>query len=177
MACNHVSFLDPPLLGAACPRRINFMARASLFKQPILGWYLRRVEAISLLREQADLPAIRESITRLRRGEVVAIFPEGGRQLTGQLGTAKRGVGVLAISAQVPVVPVYVHGTFAAWPPNARWPKPTKIRVAFGPMISYTTGSAQRIQGRASRLSQAQLADAVTHQWRRLEEQLHDRTS
>ena len=161
VASNHVSYLDPPVVGVACPRRVAFMARTTLFAHPWLGTFLRGVRAIPLRRGEADHGAISEAIERLRGGGGVAIFPEGTRQLSGQLGAAKRGVGLLAVSAQVPIVPALVTGTFEALPPDAQRLQPAKIRVAFGPPVPYTTSSA-------SPSTHQQLADAVTRAWQQL---------
>ena len=163
VASNHVSFLDPPVVGVACPRPIGFMARETLFAHPLLGVFLHGVHCIPLRRGEADVGAIREAIVRLRRGEGVAIFPEGTRQLSGHLGRARRGVGLLAAHARVPVVPALVTGTFEALPPEAKKLGKAKIRVAFGPSISYTTNSV-------SASDHQQFADQVTEAWRQLAE-------
>lgn len=186
LASNHLSYLDPPLLGAACPRRLAFLARADLFRAPLLAAFMRGVHVIALQREATDIAAVREALARLRRGDAVAIFPEGGRQFSGQLGSAKRGVALLAFAADVPIVPVFVRGTFEAWPPGARRLRRAKIRVAFGPPIPYTAttpppaGSpgSQIPQGRgegagAARHRQQAVAAAVTDAWRRLEQPSH----
>jgi 1-acyl-sn-glycerol-3-phosphate acyltransferase len=179
VACNHVSYLDPLSLAACCPRRLRFMARANLFDHWLLGPYLRSTGVMPLQREERDVAALRLAIERLRRGEAVAIFPEGGRQFSGQLGAAKRGVGLLAATARVPIVPVLVQGTFEALPPDASRLRRAKIRVAFGKPIPYTTGSVsppgETVSSQRSSASVAPareqhqvLADAVTHQWHEL---------
>lgn len=168
LAANHMSYLDPPALGAASPRRVNFLARADLFRHGLLGAFMRGVHVIPLQRDEADRSAIREAVRRLRRGEVVGIFPEGGRQFSGRLGTAKRGVGLLAVLAEAPVVPVVIHGTFEALPPTGGGPRRAKIRVAFGQPIAYTKRSLP------SRAHEERLAAAVTEQWHELAAQLHD---
>ena len=173
VASNHVSFLDPPLIGVACPRRLRFMARADLYHQPLLAAFLRGVRTISIKRGEADLTAIRAGLACLRAGEPVAIFPEGGRQLSGALGSAKRGVGFLAEAAGVPVIPAYVSGTFQALPPHAHGLCRAKIRVAFGEPIAYTSVPVSTTAGpdagvRGSRARQESLADAVTRQWKHL---------
>jgi len=165
LASNHVSYLDPPVVGVACPRRVAFMARTTLFAHPFLGAFLRGIHAIPLRRGEADHGAVSEAIARLRRGLGVAIFPEGTRQLSGRLGSAKRGVGLLAATAQVPIVPALVTGTFDALPPEAKRLHRAKIRVAFGPPIPYTTASV------SSPGDHQQLADAVTQAWQRLDEE------
>lgn len=165
LASNHVSYLDPPLVGAACPRRLRFMARAELFTHTLLGAFLRAVHAIPVKRGEADVTAVRTALTCLRHGEAVTIFPEGGRQFSGKLGVAKRGVGLLADTAQVPVIPTLVQGTFRALPPHARRLARAKIRVAFGEPIPYTGNSSS-----STRAHQEQLADAVTRKWQDLEQ-------
>jgi 1-acyl-sn-glycerol-3-phosphate acyltransferase len=182
LASNHFSYLDPPLIGSSCPRRVAFMARSNLFRHPVLGAYLRGVGVIPLQRESGDLPALRAAIRTLSQGQPLAIFPEGGRQLSGRLGAAKRGVGLLAMEARVPIVPVLVRGTFQALPPGARGLRRAKIQVAFGPLIPYTeasfleAGGPQPASGEGRggparrRAQEARLAEAVTLAWRRLEE-------
>jgi 1-acyl-sn-glycerol-3-phosphate acyltransferase len=198
LAANHVSFLDPPVVGSACPRRLRFLARADLFRHARLGGWMRSVGVIPVKRGEADLPAVRAALRVLRRGEPVAIFPEGGRQISGALGRAKRGVGLLAEAAGVPIIPAFVQGTFEALPPDAKRFGSAKIRVAFGPPISYTTGSSAtswRDQGPAASLAGARdavpsgakgaaqagqparvrhqaVADEVTRAWQRLKGQL-----
>ena len=176
LASNHISYLDPPLVGVACPRRLRFMARADLYGSRRLAAFLNGVRVISLKRDEPDLRAVREALACLRRGEPVAIFPEGGRQLSGTLGEARRGVGLLALAAQVPIIPVFVQGTFQALPPGATELQSAKIRVAFGEPIPYTDEppslQERRRAGAAGKERQEALAGAVTRQWRRLREQL-----
>jgi len=164
LASNHLSFLDPLVLGVACPRRVCFMARDTLFRHPLLRVFLHGVRVIPLKRDESDVTAVREALKRLRAGEPIALFPEGTRQLSGRLGRAKRGVGLIALKAQVPIVPALVTGTFAALPPRSPRLHRTKIRVAFGPPISYTSSSLS-----SSRDRQTELAEFLTQQWHRLE--------
>jgi len=169
VAANHVSYLDPPLVGAVCPRRLRFLARADLFDHPLLGAFLRGVHVIPLTRGAGDVTAMRTALACLGRGEAVTIFPEGGRQFSGQLGAAKRGVGLLADTAQAPIVPALVQGTFQALPPGARRLRRAKIRVAFGEPIAYTKTSSS-----SARAHHEELARAVTQRWRDLAERWQD---
>lgn len=115
LVANHASLLDPPLVGSAMRRPVNFMAKAELFKIPLLGWILPKVKAFPVQRGGADRAAVRESIERLQKGEVVCLFPEGTRTKTGQMLPLQRGAGLIAMRADVPIVPVGLIGTFKPW--------------------------------------------------------------
>ncbi len=124
VACNHLSYLDPPVLGTACPRRIAYMAKRQLFAIPVLGPLIMAVGAYPVDREGSAASAIRRSVQALRRGEVIGIFPEGTRNLAG-VAQLHEGVALLASLAQAPVVPACIVGTKDAVRLRA-------IRVAFG---------------------------------------------
>lgn len=178
LASNHVSYLDPPVLGVACPRRVAFMARRTLYRHLLLRWFNRAMRCIPLRRDEGDLQAIREVVHRLERGEGVAIFPEGERQWSGALSEAKRGVGLVAMKARVPIVPVLVRGTFEALPRGRKRLRRAKIRVAFGPQIAYTeehfsVGEPAKRAGLAAR--HEALGQAVTQGWRRLQSEYDHR--
>jgi len=110
VACNHVSYFDPPLLGTACPRRIRYMAKAELFKMSVLGPLITAFGAYPVERSGTPMAAVRRSVEVLRRGEVIGIFPEGTRNLDGTV-QAHEGVALLASLGKSPVVPAAVAGT------------------------------------------------------------------
>jgi 1-acyl-sn-glycerol-3-phosphate acyltransferase len=138
LACNHASHLDPPLVACAVPHRIMyFMARDTLFDDSIVGKGLRMIRTIiPINRESGDVGAIRKGLSALRQGHPLALFPEGTRTSDGNLQPVKGGLGLLIVKAGVPVVPVYVHGTFEAFPRGAKRWKPTPLRVLFGEPIA-----------------------------------------
>lgn len=110
-ACNHVSNVDPPFVGATFPREVHFVAKASLFGNPAFGWLIRSFNAIPIKRGVFDREAMSTFVDLLRRGRSVMIFPEGGRVMTGELGRPRSGVGYLAVHSGIAVVPVYAQGT------------------------------------------------------------------
>lgn len=172
LATNHVSYLDPVVVGVASPRQVVFMAQTRLWKTPFMRLYLWLMDCIPVERGTVDRKAIRESIKRLKAGSVVGIFPEGERQHSGELSQAKRGVGLLAVHAGVPIVPVFVQGTHEALPRGGGGYLPVKIQVAFGPQILYTDlrFSTGRPEGESHSARHEALAQAVTASWRQLSE-------
>ncbi|MEW6570866.1 MAG: lysophospholipid acyltransferase family protein [Nitrospirota bacterium] len=135
VASNHASYLDPPLLGVALKRRPTYLAKEGLFTVPLLGTFIQMF-SLPVRRENPQPSAIKAVLRRLQEGELVVIFPEGGRSVDGSLQPAKRGIGVLIALSGAPVVPVFLKGTDRALPVNSKLPKPSKIKVVFGkPML------------------------------------------
>jgi len=132
---NHQSHLDPILVGISCQRRLNFLARNTLFDFAPLGWLIHSVDAIPIEREGAGMGGIKEALRRLKSQEMVLVFPEGTRSLDGKLGPLKGGFCMLARRGQVPLLPVAVAGSFYAWPRQRLWPRPSVINVQFGPPL------------------------------------------
>ena len=137
LACNHVSYLDPVIFGISCPRPLNYMARESLFKDRLLGWLLAHVNVFTIKRYSADIGAIKEALRRLKMGGGLLLFPEGTRSSDGQIGEGLEGVGFLARKSNVPVIPAYIKGTQKAMPKGAKFVKPARLTVIFGPVVRF----------------------------------------
>lgn len=137
IAANHCSYLDPPVMGGANSRRIvHFLARDTLFSNPVARWFFPRVGVIALDRTKGDLGALKKAIATLKEGKVIGLFPEGTRSPDGQMREAKGGIGFLIAKGNVPVVPLYISGTFAAFPKGADKLRPGRLVARFGPPIS-----------------------------------------
>ncbi|MGC8862056.1 MAG: lysophospholipid acyltransferase family protein [Armatimonadota bacterium] len=133
LCANHVSYIDPPALGAGCPRKVHFMAKEPLFQIPVLGFLIKRVGAFPVRTHSADRAALRRAIELLQNGQVVAMFPEGTRNLTSELLLPPEpGVGMIALRAQVPVVPVALINTAKLLPPHSIFFRFTRIKVIYG---------------------------------------------
>jgi 1-acyl-sn-glycerol-3-phosphate acyltransferase len=132
VACNHVSYLDPPVLGSFCPRRVSYMAKKELFTIPVLGQVIRALGAYDVDRQGSATRAIKRSLQVLEAGGAIGIFPEGTRNPTGTV-SAQTGVALLASLAQVPVVPACVYGTDRAL-------RLGRIDVAFGAPMALPAG-------------------------------------
>ncbi len=134
IASNHQSYLDPVLLGAGTSRPLSFMARDTLFRNPLFGPLIRGVHAFPVRRDGVGKEGLKEAVRRLKAGEAVVVFPEGTRSKDGQVGPIREGAGLLARLASVPVVPAAVD-TFRAWPRKRAYPLPAPLKVAYGKAI------------------------------------------
>lgn len=133
LVSNHQSFLDPVIVGYGLDREVNYMARDSLFRNPVFGWFIRSVNAFPIRRGEADMRAIKETFRRLKDGKVVLMFPEATRTSNGKITPFKPGLALLAQKAQAAVVPVVIDGAFEAWPRTSPIPKPfSPVSVSFG---------------------------------------------
>ena len=135
---NHVSLLDPPLVGGAAPRPLFFMAKEELFRIPLFGRLIRGLNARPVRRDGSDTRALKAALAQLQEGHALLVFPEGTRGEEGQpLREGKPGVGMLAVLSGAPVVPVYVSGSGAALPRGRTLPRPARVRVTFGPPLTF----------------------------------------
>ncbi|MBE7495632.1 MAG: 1-acyl-sn-glycerol-3-phosphate acyltransferase [Verrucomicrobiaceae bacterium] len=132
IACNHVSFLDPPFVGQAFEEAIHYFARKTLFDHPLAGWVLRRWQAIPIDRDKPDASALKQTIRLLKEGKKVLIFPEGTRSPDGQLQSAEAGVGLFIAKSQVPVLPVRIFGTYDCFPRGCRFPQKADVTLVVG---------------------------------------------
>lgn len=136
LVSNHLSHLDPPLLGWLVGRTTCFMAKEELFRVPLLGWWIRKTGAFPVKRGMADRAALRRAQEVLAQGYILAIFPEGHRSEDGHLQAAEDGAGLIAVRSRAPILPAAVIGTNRILPPHALWPRPGKVTVRFGPVFS-----------------------------------------
>ncbi len=136
IAPNHISYLDPPIIGAVLPRNGNFMAKKGLFDVPVLRWMIKGA-AFPVDRNNPRPSTIKEAVKRLKKGQVVIMFPEGHRNDTGELMDAKRGIGMIASLSRATIIPAFIQGTNKALPPKTKCLKRAKILVVFGRPIYY----------------------------------------
>ena len=132
LAPNHESFLDPPMLAMSLKRRVTYLAKEYLFRAFFVGWLLRSIGAFPIKTKADDFRSIRELIKILKLGHCLVVFPEGTRSHDGNMKEAEAGVGFLAIKSEAAVVPVYIDGSFEAFPKGAKFFKFWPIRVYYG---------------------------------------------
>lgn len=110
IAANHTSNFDPLILGWAAAREIYFLAKEELFRYRPFAWLIRAWNALPVGRGEIDLRAVRLCSRVLRHRQTLVLFPEGTRSKTGEMASFKRGVGMLALINQVPVIPTHIAG-------------------------------------------------------------------
>jgi 1-acyl-sn-glycerol-3-phosphate acyltransferase len=136
LASNHVSYLDPPLTGCGVRKRpVRYMARDTLMSNRFSRWLLLSLLNIPVNREQGGTAALKKGLQALKEGSALGLFPEGTRSPDGNLQPAKGGIGFLMIKSHVPVIPVYIDGSYKAYPKGAKFIKPAKISVHYGKPI------------------------------------------
>jgi 1-acyl-sn-glycerol-3-phosphate acyltransferase len=109
IAANHLSAIDPPLVGALCPRTIFYMAKAELLAMPVIGEALMWTGAFPVRRGEGDRDAIRNARELVRQGHMVGVFLEGTRQRFGYPGALQPGGFMIALNEGVPVIPCGVY--------------------------------------------------------------------
>ena len=132
---NHQSHFDPSLVGMGCRRRMNYLARQSLFGFAPFRWLCKSLDAIPIDLAGMGLSGLKESLRRLKRGEIVLIFPEGSRTEDGEVGEFLPGFTALAARSNVAILPVAIEGAYAAWPKGQKLPRLGTIHVHYGPPI------------------------------------------
>jgi 1-acyl-sn-glycerol-3-phosphate acyltransferase len=142
LASNHISHFDPFIISSVARRKIDWMAMAEFFPLPIVGLFLRAVDAFPAERDRADRKTIRTAIERLRNGRVVGVFPEGGiRDGTRSLlegAPVRAGASTLAHIAGVPIVPCVILGSDRLYAKRNWLPfRRTPVWIGFGKAISH----------------------------------------
>ena len=136
LVSNHQSHYDPPLVACCCPRRVNTLAKKDLFNFTPFGWYIRSLGAFPVDREGSALGGVRETLRRLKKGEVVVMFPEGMRCLDGEICEFMNGFTMIATRSKAAILPMAIEGPFQAWPPTRNLPRlGPRMHVAFGKAI------------------------------------------
>ena len=166
LAANHISHFDPPLIGLACHRDIDWMAMAELFTHPLMRAFCHATGAFPTDRSRVDRTAVRTAMNRLRAGRCVGIFPEGGIR-TGEASLlhgarVKPGVASLAVMAEAPVLPCVILGSDRLY--QRRWWYPwnrVTIWIAFGKPVAARLQEGEDREAARQRIEQTLSAEMV----------------
>ncbi|MCK9614275.1 MAG: 1-acyl-sn-glycerol-3-phosphate acyltransferase [Candidatus Omnitrophica bacterium] len=128
LASNHISYLDPEIVGMVCPRQLNYLAKEELFQNKLFAAFLKKINVIPIKRGQADLHVLRLSL-KILEDRPLLIFPQGTRATN--YDSFKEGVGFLYKNSQAPVIAAKVYGTDKVLPKGAKFLRFGKIKVIF----------------------------------------------
>jgi len=146
LVSNHQSFFDIFSLLGYLPLQFRWIAKAELFRIPFLGWAMSRIGYISIERESPK-KAYRSMIAaaeRVRNGVSILIFPEGTRSQDGNLQSFKKGVFLIALKSQAPILPVAIRGTREIMRKNDWRTYPGKVEIRIFPPIETAGFSTDR---------------------------------
>lgn len=157
VVANHGSHLDPPLLGHALGRPVAFMAKAELFKVPVLGAIIRACGAYPVSRGASDREAIRTATNRLLEGWATGVFIDGTRQANGRVNDPQAGAALLAARAGVPLLPVAIINSHRALGPGQAGTRLLPIHIRIGTPIPAPTSRRRADLDIATAACQAQI--------------------
>lgn len=142
LAANHTSFLDPFIIVAAAPSavsgRLYSIGWQAYFRGTLMQWVARVARVIPVGLEASLVPALQAAALVLRQDRGLLVFPEGQRSVDGTLKPFRHGIGILACELSAPVIPIWIEGTFQAWPVGAWWPRPYPVSLAVGRPVIVT---------------------------------------
>ena len=167
VAANHVSVLDPMVIGITFPRRLRPIAKEELFTgNKFFAWFIRSLGAFPLNRETGSNAgaALKKFSDLLKEGQDMMIFPEGGRSPTGRLQVLEGGAALVAAKQGVPILPAFIYGAFEAMPMGSSSLSRHKLRVIYGKPI-YPP------QGLSSKEARNAMHDALSQALNELQEQ------
>lgn len=151
MICNHSSHLDALVIAAALPwrlRRVTFpIAAGDVFFETTASslFATMLLNALPMWRKRCGSHAMQDLRDRLVcEPAIYILFPEGTRSRDGQMASFKPGVGMIIASSEVPVVPCYLHGAHAAFPPGKRLPRPVRLSLRVGVPLVFSAVSNDR---------------------------------
>jgi 1-acyl-sn-glycerol-3-phosphate acyltransferase len=158
LIANHYSYFDIPVIFAAIPQPIRFMAKVSLFKIPIFGWAIGRAGFIPIDRKnrRTAVKSFDLAAARIRKGNTIVVFPEEGRSRERAMRPFQRGGFLLALKSELPIVPIAIDGTFDVMPAGRMRVKPGVVTVTATPPIP-TAGLSVRDKGELAAESRSRI--------------------
>lgn len=152
LVSNHISNLDPPLVGSGIDRKVRFMAKSELFNVPVLSWLIRDFGAFPVKRGAGDRSALRTVFKILDEGEVLGMFPEGTRSKSGEVEEAHSGAAAFALRSKATLIPVAIVGKY-------KWFRP--IRVVYGAPVDLSEFYGQKTSKEVLHEATQRIMDAI----------------
>lgn len=145
---NHSSHLDIAVLCRSLPVNLHFIGKKELSLIPIVGWYMFIAGHIFIDRsnKRKAVASLKQAAAKIKNGKSVAMYPEGTRTKTGEMGAFKKGAFHLAMDAGVSVVPIHIEGTYDVWPAKSNTITPGKVLVRIGKPIDSSNYTKKTIK-------------------------------
>jgi len=132
LASNHVSYLDPIFVGISLPRKIHYMAKEEIFRNPLLSWFMRKLQAFPVSRDRVGPTSMKRALQVIKKEKMILLFPEGTRGDGKTLLRAKPGIGAIAEKSGAPIVPVFLQGPEKVLPRGSWRLRFHQVTVGFG---------------------------------------------
>ncbi len=140
LASNHLSYLDPVFLGVCIKRKLSFMAKSELFKNKFFSLLIKTLGAFPVKRNTSDFKALKEAINRIKKGEILVIFPQGTRTKDKNAPPLK-GIGFLVKKTRVPVICCRIFNTDLALPSGKKIIYPVRLKAVFSKPLDFSSES------------------------------------
>lgn len=153
LVANHHSYMDIPTLLCAIPQPVRFMAKKTLFQVPLFGWGLRAAGFIPIDRKDRSKASQSFGMAgdRIRKGNTIVVFPEGGRSHQWEMKEFKKGAFLLALKSKLPLLPASINGTYEVMPATRLRIRPGRVVVRIGAPIEPAEMSIRDMDGLMSR--------------------------
>ncbi|HEX4037809.1 MAG TPA: lysophospholipid acyltransferase family protein [Acidobacteriaceae bacterium] len=167
--CNHLSYMDTPVIFSSLPFQFRIVARHDLFDLPFIGWYLRRSGQVpvDVGNPRASIASLVSAVRTLQGGMPLFIFPEGGRSESGHLGKFLNGPAFMAIRAQLPLVPMALIGTHELLPIHTSEVHPGPVTLVVGEPIETKGMTMKQVDDLTAQLEQEIARMYYEHSWRK----------
>jgi len=167
--CNHLSYMDTPVLFSSLPFQFRIVARHDLWKLPFIGWHLQRSGQVPVDVEnpRASIASLLSAVRTLKEGMPLFIFPEGGRTETGHLAPFMNGPAFMAIRAQLPLVPMALIGTHELLPIHATEFHPVPVTLVVDEPIETRGLTMKQVDAVTATLQERISGLYYEHSWRK----------
>lgn len=170
--CNHLSYMDTPVIFSSLPFQFRIIARHDLWKLPFIGWWLGRSGqvAVDVTNPRASIASLISAVKTLKSGMPLFIFPEGGRAPAGRMEKFMNGPAFMAIRAQLPVIPMALIGTYELLPIHTRTIHKVPVTLAIGEEIETVGMTMKQVDELTARLEERVASLYHEHSWQKYSE-------
>lgn len=167
--CNHLSYMDTPVIFSSLPFQFRIVARHDLWSLPFIGWWLRRSGQVpvDVANPRASIASLVSAVRTLNSGMPLFIFPEGGRTETGHMEKFLNGPAFMAIRAQLPLIPMALIGTHELLPIHSGEFHPVPVTLVVGEPMETKGLTMKQVDAVTAELEERIAGLYYEHSWRK----------